>query len=151
MHSPTPHNKSIKHDNTQHAHNQHTQRRLPYPARALALRLGLGPGGQLFSAAQLSGLASDDGRLCIAILGQVFDVSSRPDFYGAGGGYAHFVGTDGSLSFMTGVSLCDVVCRVPVVGQERGAREDTQAAGRSRHTAAWHAAFQETPPRCLSA
>eukprot|EP00879_Flechtneria_rotunda_P007839 GHRR01008215.1.p1 GENE.GHRR01008215.1~~GHRR01008215.1.p1 ORF type:complete len:200 (+),score=77.25 GHRR01008215.1:114-713(+) len=57
---------------------------------------------------------SEDGTrpIYMAILGQVFDVSAKPEFYGPGGGYAHFAGTDGSKSFITGVY--NLVCYLAV-------------------------------------
>jgi predicted heme/steroid binding protein len=51
-------------------------------------------------------LAEQNGRagapLYIAILGEVFDVTSKPEFYGEGSTYFHFVGADGSRAFVTG-------------------------------------------------
>ena len=42
------------------------------------------------------------GRLLLAILGEVFDVSAGTDFYAEGKGYNCFVGRDGSRAFVTG-------------------------------------------------
>eukprot|EP01084_Bolivina_argentea_P219340 372033_1 len=38
----------------------------------------------------------------LASLGQVFDVSSAPQYYGPDGGYAFFSGIDGTAAFLTG-------------------------------------------------
>lgn len=38
----------------------------------------------------------------LALLGQVFDVSKSPDYYGPKGGYGFFSGRDGSRAFVTG-------------------------------------------------
>ena len=38
----------------------------------------------------------------IAILGQVFDVSKAPNFYGPNGGYGFFAGKDASRAYVTG-------------------------------------------------
>lgn len=59
---------------------------------------------RLFTQQELAAHApgSTGGALYVAVLGEVFDVSDKPEFYGPGGGYAHFAGTDGSLSFITG-------------------------------------------------
>ncbi|KAI8476806.1 MAG: hypothetical protein J3K34DRAFT_400516 [Monoraphidium minutum] len=38
----------------------------------------------------------------MAILGDVFDVSTKPQFYGPGQGYHHFAGADGTRAFVTG-------------------------------------------------
>ena len=40
--------------------------------------------------------------LYLALLGQVFDVSKSPKFYGPGGGYGFFAGKDGSRAFVSG-------------------------------------------------
>ena len=40
--------------------------------------------------------------LYIAILGQVFDVSKSPQYYGPNGGYGFFAGKDASRAFVTG-------------------------------------------------
>eukprot|EP00878_Enallax_costatus_P016952 GHUV01017795.1.p1 GENE.GHUV01017795.1~~GHUV01017795.1.p1 ORF type:complete len:306 (+),score=81.49 GHUV01017795.1:228-1145(+) len=50
----------------------------------------------------------DSQQIYAAILGEVFDVTSKPQFYGPGGGYACFAGTDGSKSFITGDFVGDV-------------------------------------------
>ncbi|KIZ05646.1 hypothetical protein MNEG_2315 [Monoraphidium neglectum] len=57
----------------------------------------------VLSKAQLAQADGSDGRpVYLSILGDVFDVSSKPEFYGKGSGYHHFVGTDGSRAFVTG-------------------------------------------------
>lgn len=43
-----------------------------------------------------------EGKLRLAVLGQVFDVSKGPQFYGPGKGYHGMVGRDASRSFITG-------------------------------------------------
>lgn len=45
---------------------------------------------------------SSNGRLYLAILGDVFDVSKAKEYYGKGAGYHHFTGRDGSRAFITG-------------------------------------------------
>nr|CAG4649533.1 EOG090X0A5G [Scapholeberis mucronata]SVE93765.1 EOG090X0A5G [Scapholeberis mucronata] len=44
----------------------------------------------------------NDGKIYIALMGRVFDVSRGKDFYGPGGGYSFFSGVDGSRAFVTG-------------------------------------------------
>nr|CAG4636368.1 EOG090X0A5G [Eubosmina coregoni]SVE69947.1 EOG090X0A5G [Eubosmina coregoni] len=44
----------------------------------------------------------EGGKIYIAILGKVFDVTRGKDYYGPGGGYAFFSGIDGSRAFVTG-------------------------------------------------
>jgi hypothetical protein len=44
----------------------------------------------------------------VAILGEVFDVSSKPETYGEGGSYSFFTGVDGTRAYATGTKLCVV-------------------------------------------
>ena len=44
----------------------------------------------------------DSPGIYIAILGQVFDVSKAPNFYGPQGGYGFFAGKDASRAYVTG-------------------------------------------------
>jgi len=57
----------------------------------------------VFSKAQL---AAHDGTaaptMYISILGDVYDVSAKPEFYKKGSTYHHFVGVDGTRAFVTG-------------------------------------------------
>jgi predicted heme/steroid binding protein len=60
--------------------------------------------GAVFTKAQL---AKFDGSprgapAYLAVLGEVFDVSGKPEFYSKGSGYHHFVATDGTRAFVTG-------------------------------------------------
>ena len=60
--------------------------------------------GVPFTAAELAAVNIATGRLYLAILGDVFDVSEGNRFYGRGKDYEHFVGRDASPSFATGKS-----------------------------------------------
>lgn len=59
---------------------------------------------RIFSKQELATFSGEGGSaLYLAILGDVFDVSSKPQFYAKdAGGYSHFVGADGSRAFSTG-------------------------------------------------
>lgn len=60
---------------------------------------------RLFTAEELSSFTGRGGApIYIAILGDVFDVSTGRKHYAAGHGYAHFAGRDGSRAFATGDS-----------------------------------------------
>jgi len=50
----------------------------------------------------LTAAHGDAPRLLLSIVGHVFDVSEGRDFYGKGGGYGFFAGTDATRSFATG-------------------------------------------------
>jgi predicted heme/steroid binding protein len=51
--------------------------------------------------------ASEDSTepVWLAIMGQVFDVSKAPKYYGVEGGYRFFTGLDGTRAFVTGNPL----------------------------------------------
>jgi len=87
--------------------------RLVIPSICLLLALGLyfwldAPSSngseKLFTAEELQKYNGSDPRqpIYLAILGQVFDVSKAPKYYGKGGGYNGFAGRDGSAAFVTG-------------------------------------------------
>lgn len=67
------------------------------------------PAGQrLFTPEELLPYNGKDGKpIYIAILGDIFDVSTGRKHYATGQGYAHFAGRDGSRSFATGESEAD--------------------------------------------
>lgn len=44
------------------------------------------------------------GAIYLAILGEVFDVSAGPEYYGKEGGYSFFAGRDASAAYVTGGS-----------------------------------------------
>jgi len=58
----------------------------------------------LFTSEQLAlhNGTDEESSLWLAILGEVFDVSQGPQYYGKGGGYEGFVGRDGSRAFVLG-------------------------------------------------
>jgi predicted heme/steroid binding protein len=57
----------------------------------------------VFTRQQLAAFGGARGApMYLSILGDVFDVSSKPEFYGEGVPYSHFVGADGSRAFVTG-------------------------------------------------
>ncbi|GBF96421.1 hypothetical protein Rsub_09220 [Raphidocelis subcapitata] len=61
------------------------------------------PGGQVFTPQQLAAFDGAGGApMYLSILGDVFDVSSKPEFYAADVQYHHFVAADGSRAFVTG-------------------------------------------------
>ena len=62
------------------------------------------PGPLTFSPAELRQYDGSDGSkpVYLAILGDVFDVSSGAKYYGPDGGYHAFAGRDGSRAFITG-------------------------------------------------
>ena len=63
-------------------------------------------GGQLFSPEELTERGTR--TLWLAILGDVFDVSTGSNHYGRGKSYAHFIGRDASRAFATGDSEGDL-------------------------------------------
>lgn len=106
-------NPSLQHQ--MRSYLQPIQERLPPQLQAVLSQLGkfsLPRQERLFTAEELKQYTSDNpaggGKLYMAILGEVFDVSAKPEFYGAGEGYGHFAGTDGSKSFITGDFVNDV-------------------------------------------
>lgn len=62
-----------------------------------------GPENRLFTPAELARYDGTAGRrLYLAVVGDVFDVTSGRRHYGKRGGYRHFAGRDASKSFVTG-------------------------------------------------
>jgi hypothetical protein len=46
---------------------------------------------------------ADGGAIWISIMGEVYDVSSGPEYYAPGAGYSAFAGKEGSVPFVTGI------------------------------------------------
>nr|CAG4643379.1 EOG090X0A5G [Ilyocryptus agilis] len=58
---------------------------------------------RVFTKDELSAFKGENGGdIYLALLGQVFDVTTGRDYYGPGGGYAFFSGIDGSRAFVSG-------------------------------------------------
>jgi predicted heme/steroid binding protein len=67
------------------------------------------PQNKVFTKQQLAGFnGKGGGPLYMAILGEVFDVTAKPEFYGEGSTYFHFVGQDGTRAFVTGAAAAGV-------------------------------------------
>jgi predicted heme/steroid binding protein len=57
----------------------------------------------LFTAEELSSFKGEDGgKIYLAVIVEVFDVTAGPLYYGPEGGYRGFAGKDGSKAFVTG-------------------------------------------------
>jgi len=58
---------------------------------------------QVFTKDELSKFRGENGSpIYLALMGRVYDVTRGKDFYGPGGGYSFFTGTDGTRAFVTG-------------------------------------------------
>jgi len=56
-----------------------------------------------FTREELSKFKGENGSpIYLALMGRVYDVTKGKDFYGPGGGYSFFTGTDGTRAFVTG-------------------------------------------------
>ncbi|GFO29159.1 neuferricin-like [Plakobranchus ocellatus] len=62
-----------------------------------------GPKLRVLTREELSRYKGENGgKVCLAIVGDVYDVSKGRKHYGPGGGYSFFSGIDGSAAFVTG-------------------------------------------------
>eukprot|EP00965_Chrysotila_dentata_P005876 193211-Pleurochrysis_carterae.AAC.5 len=78
----------------------------PMLARSIRPKFRVGVDGtRIFTAEELKQFNGLNGKpMYVAIIGDVFDVSSGTKFYKAGRSYAHFVGRDATRAFSTGES-----------------------------------------------
>jgi len=94
-------------------------------------------GNRLFTGEELKQFRGGDKPSYLSILGEVYDVSSKPQHYGPDGGYHFFTGRDASRAFTTGEF------------NEKGLREDLQGLSLAQVVSIWEwlGTYREDYPR----